>query len=235
MAQRSIVYNDKTYDISYDIVNPKGEKILLVLHGWGSNKEIMQQAFSRSLFEYKHIYVDMPGFGKSPNSTVLTTVDYAHIMQLFCDTLELKVDAIMGHSFGGKVAALMNPPYMILLSCAGIPVPKRWSVRVKIKIFKFFKLLGLGNLYYLFATKDAQGMSKVMYETLKNVVNDDFRPIFANFHQKCDIFWGEEDTATPLTSGKTIHELIKSSRFFSYTGDHFFFLAHNEAIAKEIH
>jgi pimeloyl-ACP methyl ester carboxylesterase len=147
MAQRSIVYNNQTYDISYDIVNPKSEKVLLVLHGWGSNKEIMQQAFSRSLLEYKHVYVDMPGFGKSPNTTVLRTVDYANMMQLFCEALGLRVDAIMGHSFGGKVAALMNPPYMILLSSAGIPVKKRLSVRIKIRIFKFFKLLGLGHLY----------------------------------------------------------------------------------------
>ena len=38
----------------------------------GSNKEIMKQAFGKTLPHYKHIYLDMPGFGKSNNEMILT-------------------------------------------------------------------------------------------------------------------------------------------------------------------
>jgi pimeloyl-ACP methyl ester carboxylesterase len=34
------------FDISYDIVNPKNNDVIVFLHGWGSNKNIMKQAFA---------------------------------------------------------------------------------------------------------------------------------------------------------------------------------------------
>jgi len=76
MASKDVIYNGHTYTLSYELVNPAREAVLLVLHGWGSNKEIMKQAFGKTLPEFRHIYLDMPGFGKSSNDTVLQTHDY---------------------------------------------------------------------------------------------------------------------------------------------------------------
>ena len=85
---------------------------------------------------------------------------------------------------------------------------------------------GLGFLYKFFATKDVKGMSKTMYETLKNVVDEDFSSKFADFGGRVFIFWGEEDKATPLKSGERVSRLIKNSEFHALKGDHFFFLLH---------
>ncbi len=120
MASKEISYKDKPFQLSYELVNPSQEKVLLVLHGWGSNKEIMKQAFGKTLPDYKHIYLDMPGFGKSLNEIILTTVDYANIVQLFLDALGMKATIAMGHSFGGKVSTLLNTPCLVLLSSAGV-------------------------------------------------------------------------------------------------------------------
>jgi pimeloyl-ACP methyl ester carboxylesterase len=109
MAVKSIIWDDKKFDISYEIINPKNEKTILFLHGWGSNKEIMKQAFVSKFKEFRHIYVDMPGFGKSENIYVLHTTDYANIMQNFLDELHITPSIIAGHSFGGKVSTLLNP------------------------------------------------------------------------------------------------------------------------------
>ena len=87
MASKEIRYKEHTFKLAYEIVNSTQDEILLVLHGWGSRKEIMKQAFSNTLPDYKHIYLDMPGFGKSTNEMILTTVDYANIVQLFLDAL----------------------------------------------------------------------------------------------------------------------------------------------------
>lgn len=43
----------------------------------------MKQAFEKFLPNFRHIYVDMPGFGKSSNEYTLTTKDYANIMEEF--------------------------------------------------------------------------------------------------------------------------------------------------------
>jgi alpha/beta hydrolase family protein len=141
----------------------------------------------------------------------------------------------MGHSFGGKIAALLAPRNLILLSSAGIIEPKPFVVRAKIAIFKILKRLGLAGLWRAFASKDAAGMSKTMYETLKNVVNEDFRDIFSALSpQNALIFWGKDDRATSLKSGELIHSLIRNSKFYPLAGDHFFFLQSADFIGEQI-
>ena len=234
MASKEVSYKNHTFQLSYELVNPTQEKVLLVLHGWGSNKEIMKQAFGKTLPNYKHIYLDMPGFGKSNNDMILTTVDYRHIVQLFLDTLGVKATIAMGHSFGGKVSTLLNTPCLVLLSSAGIVTVKPWSVKVKIATFKLLKPLGMKKIRELFVAPDAQGMSHEMYETFKNVVDEDFEDSFSKSKSKALCFWGKEDTATPLYTGEKIAGLIENSAFYPLDGDHFFFLAHKDFIAQTI-
>ena len=234
MASRAVKYGSDEYEISYEVVNPKCKKVVLFLHGWGANKEIMKKAFGHYLSEFCHVYIDMPGFGKSSIFKPLRTSDYAKIVANFCAELGIKPDIIAGHSFGGKVATLLKPPYLVLLSSAGIVVKKPFIVRAKIAIFKILKIFGFGKFYKLFATKDVSGMSRVMYETLKNVVDEDFTKHFADFGGRAFIFWGENDKATPVTSGESIDRLIKNSSFFPLSGDHFFFLLHAKFISDEI-
>ncbi len=226
MAVKEVKYGGKIYRISYETVNPANRDVALFLHGWGANKEIMKKAFGAYFKDLRHVYVDMPGFGASSMHGALATKDYAKIMKSFLDELGASPKIIFGHSFGGKVATLLNPEYLALLSSAGIVAKKPLWVRFKIALFKFLKLFGLGFLYKFFATKDVKGMSKTMYETLKNVVDEDFSSKFADFGGKAFIFWGEEDKATPLKSGERVSRLIKNSEFHALKGDHFFFLLH---------
>ena len=234
MALKSITYNNKQFDISYEILNPSSDKDIVFLHGWGSNKDIMNQAFSSYLCGFRHIYIDMPGFGKSSNEYVLTTKDYANIMQEFFNVLNANVIAIAGHSFGGKVATLLNPKNLILLSTAGILEEKSFDVKMKIKMSKTFNSLGLGKITKAFRSKDVDSMSENMYSTFKNVVDEDFSREFENYEKNAMIFWGEYDTATILSSGMKINSLIKNSSFNSYNGDHYFFIKYAQDIALRI-
>jgi len=234
MASKEIHYNGQPFQLSYELVNPTQEPVLLVLHGWGSNKEIMKQAFGKLLPNYKHIYLDMPGFGKSSNDMILTTEDYANIVQLFLNELNVAPKIAMGHSFGGKVATLLNTPCLTLLSSAGIVTLKPWSIKIKIATFKLLKPLGFAKIRELFVAPDAQGMSHEMYETFKNVVDEDFEASFAKSKSKALCFWGKEDTATPLYTGEKIAGLISNSEFYPLEGDHFFFLKHAAFITQTI-
>ncbi|MBD3807391.1 MAG: alpha/beta hydrolase [Epsilonproteobacteria bacterium] len=234
MAQRDVNYKKNVFNIAYDIVNPAKEDTVVILHGWGSNKEIMKQAFSKQMGELRHIYIDMPGFGKSTNPIVLTTEDYANIIKMFLDDIRVKPFFIAGHSFGGKVATLLNPICLILLSSAGILVPKPFSVRAKIAIFKILKPLGFGKMRRFFASRDVEGMSHEMYETFKNVVNEDFSKQFEAFGNNALLFWGKSDTATPLWTGEKINSIIKRSKLYPLEGDHYFFLKHPKFITETI-
>ncbi len=234
MASKEIRYKEQTFKLAYELVNPAQNEVLLVLHGWGSNKEIMKQAFGKTLPQFKHIYLDMPGFGKSTNEMILTTVDYANIVQLFLDELGVSASIAMGHSFGGKVSTLLNTPCLVLLSSAGVITVKPWSVKVKIATFKLLKPLGMKKIRELFVAPDAQGMSHEMYETFKNVVDEDFEASFSKSKSRALCFWGKEDTATPLYTGEKIAGLIENSEFYPLDGDHFFFLTHKDLIAQTI-
>jgi pimeloyl-ACP methyl ester carboxylesterase len=234
MALKEINYKGEPFKLSYEIVNPAGAETLLVLHGWGSNKEIMKQAFGKELMHHKHIYLDMPGFGASSNEMILTTKDYGEIIEKFLETLSVEPTIIMGHSFGGKVATLLNPKTLVLLSSAGVVTEKPWSIKVKIATFKLLKPLGFSKIRELFVAPDAQGMSHEMYETFKNVVDEDFESEFAKSESRALCFWGVDDTATPLYTGEKIAGLIDDSEFYPLDGDHFFFLKHAKFIANEI-
>ena len=221
MALRKINVDNKEFEIHYDIVNPTNPKNIIFLHGWGSNKEIMK-VFSENFKDFRHIYIDMPGFGKSPNPYVLTTKDYAKIIDEFLKELNIKKDIIIGHSFVGKVATLLKPDLLVLLASAGIVMPKPFSVRVKIKAYKLLKSLGLSKFRKFFVSADAKGMSENMYETFKNVVDEDFSNIFANYNGKVLIFGGKEDTAVPPEAVKKQGELFKS-KIIMLSGNHYFF------------
>lgn len=237
MAVKNIEYKNKNFEINYEIINPsKLEKTIVFLHGWGSNKEVMKSGFSSTLKDSRHIYIDMPGFGKSPNEVVLTTIDYSDIMRLFLESLGI-VDnniTIAGHSFGGKVATLLAPKNLILLSSAGIVEEKSQKVKTKIKLAKIANKLGISFLSKVFRSKDVNTMSECMYGTFKNVVDEDFRDQFAKYNGNALIFWGISDTATSLQSGEAIHHLIKNSKFYPMDGDHYFFLKNSDKIGKII-
>ena len=235
MAVKSIQYRHHTFNIGYEIVNPEAKYPLVFLHGWGSNKALMKQAFGAHLDMFRHIYVDLPGFGSSTCNMALTTDDYANIMELFLAQINANQDPIVvGHSFGGKVALLLNPRILVLIGSAGIKTAKSLKVRAKIALFKLLKVFGLTSLRKFFVAEDAKELSEPMYQTFKNVVDEDFAERFGMYTGRALLCWGREDTATPLSSAYRLRSLIGTSRLVEFDGDHYFFLTQPEAVAKEI-
>ena len=234
MALKSILFHHHTLDISYEIVNPDAKIDMIILHGWGSNKGLMKSTFAPYMDAFRHIYIDLPGFGGSTCNLALTTQDYARIIELLMVHLNASKDIIVGHSFGGKVALLLEPQVLVLLSSAGIYVSKSLKVRAKIALFKFLKLFGLAKFREFFVANDAKKLSEPMYQTFKNVVNEDFSKEFAAFEGKALLCWGREDTATPLSSGKKIEKLIPDATLKVYDGDHYFFMHHARDVAANI-
>ncbi len=232
MAHKRIRYNEHTFDLSYDLLNPSAVKSLLFLHGWGSNKELMRRAFGGGLKGFCHIYLDLPGFGKSSSDAILTTHDYAAIVSAFLEAVGRSPDAIVGHSFGGKVATLLQPPRLILLSSAGIVLPKPLGVRAKIALFKLLKPFGGDALRRFFVSADAAGMPDTMYETFKRVVDEDFSSTFAACGSPTLLCWGEGDRATPPEAGRRIEALMPDARLRFFEGDHYFFLSREEEVTE---
>ncbi len=236
MAKKQITYNSKIFDISYSITNQYQKDSVLFLHGWGSTKEIMQKSFEPYLNEFKHIYMDMPGFGKSPNNEVLNTDDYKNIVDIFINSLTLntKKIVIVGHSFGGKVATKLSPKLLVLIGSSGIIEAKTFKTKLIITLSKILNTLGLANISKLFRSADVENMCENMYKTFKNIVDEDFEREFEKRKTKTLIFWGKNDNATALSSGQKIANLMINSKLIIFDGDHYFFTNYSKQISKKI-
>jgi pimeloyl-ACP methyl ester carboxylesterase len=234
MAIKSVQYKHHTFDISYEIVNPNAKVDMIILHGWGSSKAIMSKAFAPYMDSFRHIYIDLPGFGGSTSSMALTTADVARVVELFMIQINASRDIILGHSFGGKVALLLDPTVLVLVASAGIYRSKPLKIRVKIMLFKILKIFGLSKFRSLFVAEDAKELNEHMYQTFKNVVDEDFSKEFSLYNGKALICFAKEDTATPLSSGEKISQLIKDSTLEVFNGDHFFFMKEAEKISLKV-
>ncbi len=222
MAIKKIKVDNKEFSISYEIFNLDKRKNIIFLHGWGANKEIMK-IFKDYFDDFRLVFIDMPGFGKSSNDYVLTTYDYKEIIDEFLRVLDIKKDIIVGHSFGGKVATLLNPDTLVLLSSAGILEKKPFLVKLKIKIFKILKTFGFAKFRKIFMSDDVKGMSENMYETFKNVLNEDFSGHFRDFKGKAVVFGGERDSAVSKESVKKQAQLLNVKPIILDGGHYFFF------------
>ncbi len=194
----------------------------------------MKRAFGELLEGFRHIYIDLPGFGNSTAPVALRSEDYARIVELLLIEINGRKDIALGHSFGGKVATLLEPELLVLLSSAGIVMPKPIKIKAKIALYKTLKLFGLTKFRDYFVADDAKKLSRQMYDTFKNVVNEDFSEVFSSFSNKALVCWGDKDTATPLAAGEKIASLIQDSKFVVYQGDHYFFMQHAKSVANEI-
>ena len=234
MAMKSIQYQQHTLDISYEILNPDAKIDLIILHGWGSSKSLMKKSFAPFMDSFRHIYIDLPGFGNSTCNLTLQTKDYARIVELLMIHLNAQKDIILGHSFGGKVALLLEPKVLVLVASAGIYIPKPLKVTLKIVAYKVLKIFGFAKLRSFFVADDAKELNEPMYQTFKNVINEDFSYEFSTYSGKALLCWGRDDTATPLSSAQKMDELLKDSTLDIYEGDHYFFMDHAQEISKRV-
>lgn len=71
----------------------KPARNIVFLHGWGSNKEIMQRAFAPYFKDFTHYYIDLPGFGQSP---------YGEEFGAESKMLDSSLDSSAGAGFGAN-------------------------------------------------------------------------------------------------------------------------------------
>lgn len=222
MALRNITWEGKDFPISYKILDNKSKDFALFLHGWGANKGLMERVFSAHFTSLNHLYVDLPGFGGSGNDFVLDSANYAEIITHFLRAINIAPKIVFGHSFGGKVATLLNAPNLVLLSPAGLQKSQNLGVKLKIKCAKIARFFGIKARFLI--SKDAQNLPTNMYESFKLIVREDFSEHFRTLKSKTLIFWGRNDEALPLALGEKMNDLIADSALCVCEGGHFFFL-----------
>ncbi len=200
---------------------------VLLLHGWGSSKEVYRGIINTLKGRCRLIAPDFPGCGGSDTMTAPWTLDdYCSFVLKFLDALNIENPIMMGHSHGGRVTlymtakGMLNPEKIVLLDAAGLIPKKTLKQKFRAKSFKAIKgaltlpviknysagLLDKARRHY--GSADYNAAPEVLRKTLVSLVNTDIRDVLPNIKCPSLLIWGDLDTATPLSDAKIIEQLI---------------------------
>lgn len=214
---KKLVMDDMT--ISYNDVG-QGLPVVL-LHGWGQNKEMMKPIESHVETRFRVINIDFPLFGESSDpKESWGCPEYTLWLHHFLELIDVKNPVIIAHSFGARIAIRYASEYptakLVLTGAAGIAPHRSLAVKARTGIFKTAKSIlatvGLSSITDKVKEKigsedyvEAKGIKR---NILVNVVNDDIRHLLSKISCPCLLIWGENDDATPLWMGKIMEAEI---------------------------
>jgi len=235
-------------------VSGSGERAALLLHGWGCSAQLMRSIAGALENEMRVAAVDFPGHGKEgkalPPPCPWGVPEYMEMTAEIIRRLELAPCDIVAHSFGARVAILLASTYpelvgrMILTGAAGIrkPVTGKDSARQKVykglrgamnvldktHLFGSLPEKGREALVQQFGSEDYKVLSPMMRQTFNKVIGLDLTDRLPMIKASTFLFWGSEDTATPLWMGQLMEEKIPDAALVVEEGaGHFAYIERN--------
>lgn len=200
---------------------------VLLLHGWASSFDVYNGVIAALGDRCRLVALNFPGCGQSETMRSPWNIDdYCDLVLEFIKAIGLEAPILIGHSHGGRVAlrltstGRLSPPKMVLIDSAGIIPKKSVKQKLRAKNFKAIKRLltlpGLKNhtagllerARAHYGSADYNAAPPVLRNTMVSLVNTDLRDDLHNISCPTLLIWGENDTATPLSSAEIIKERI---------------------------
>ena len=228
-----------------------GEKRVVLLHGWGCSGELMKNVGEHLAKDMTVLAVDFPAHGKSSQPPEPWGVpEYMEMTAAIIRKLELAPCDIVAHSFGARVAILLASTYpelvgrIILTGAAGIRKPQTGKATAKQKLYKGLRgamnvldkthLLGSlpdrgrEALVQKFGSPDYRALSPEMRKTFNKVISLDLTDRLEMIKAPTLLYWGAQDTETPLWMGQLMEEKIPDAGLVVEEGcGHFAYLEQN--------
>jgi len=201
----------------------KGRDVVL-LHGWGQNIEMMKP-LGDNIKNHRITIIDFPGFGNTTEPENPWTIeDYGKALKELIEELKIKKPILIGHSFGGRVAIWYASHYKVeKLILFGSPCVREIRKSTKEKILKALKKLPLMDkvgeyMKQYIGSTDYKNASKIMRETLVNVINRDLSQEASNIKVPTLLIWGSNDTEAPLSDAKKLESLLEDGALIVLEG-----------------
>jgi pimeloyl-ACP methyl ester carboxylesterase len=235
LGYKTVVIGDEIWH--YLEGGPKDAEVVLLLHGFGGDKDNWTR-FSKSLTGvYRVIAPDLPGFGES---TRHPDWDYSLPPQRsrvsgFVKALGLEQFHVVGHSMGGHLAALYTYKYpeqvlsMALFNNSGIDTPDENDMQralaegdnplVVQSLEDFDGLLAFVSYKQPFVPWPVKGVlaqralddaefNESIFGSLKSDSSSNLEPILANIEAPVLILWGEYDRVRDASSVNVMRPLL---------------------------
>ncbi len=215
-------------DINYLDYGTNIEGVIVLLHGWGQNVEMMDMLGRPFAGRFRIINIDLPGFGKTPEPPEPWTVeDYAKKVNDLLKSLNIKEPILIGHSFGGRIAICYAAKYgaskVVLLSSPFRPGKRKASIKVRIyKFIKKFKLFRSFASYLRnkWGSSDYKNASEITRGTLVKVVNEDLSNYAKAITAPVLLIYGKEDKDVPIEEARCLENLIADCGLIEYENAH---------------
>ena len=224
---------------------------VLLLHGFMCSAQMMSSVQEALCGQMRVAAIDFPGHGKNGRSAP----DYMEMTAEVIRRLKLAPCDIVAHSFGARVAILLAATYpelvgrMILTGAAGIKKPKTGGATVKQRVYKGLRgAVNLMDKTHLFGSlpergrealvqklgsADYKALSPEMRKTFVKIISLDLTDELPRVKAPTLLYWGAEDTETPLWMGKLMEEKIPDAGLVVQKGaGHFAYLEHNQAFLR---
>ena len=203
----------------------KGKPVIL-LHGWGQTYSFWESIVPLLSREYQVFVLDLPGFGYSQEpGTIWLIKDYATFLHSFVQYFKLFSPIIIGHSFGGRIAAYYTSEFpvakLILYSASGLGGVSM-STHFYMIVVKLLKYIFPNQLYSFqsWIFKPEQYKNKNIVSTKRSKL---MLEIYLNHYEKLEetykkiktptlLIYGERDYIVKPEVGKRIQGLIGNSQ-----------------------
>jgi len=232
----------------------QGKRACLLLHGWGCSAEMMGSVASLLDKEMRVAAIDFPGHGKmgkaAPPPEPWGVPQYMEMTAQIIRRLELAPCDIVAHSFGARVAILLSSTYpelvgrMVFTGGAGVKKPASGKASMKTRVYKslrgavdlaekthlFGSLPEKGReaLVQKFGSPDYRALTPEMRKTFNKVIAQDLTDELHKIKAPTLLYWGAEDTETPLWMAKVMEEKIPDAGLVVEAGaGHFVYLERN--------
>lgn len=232
------------------------KKNLLLIHGWNYRNYTKmteetdawhnRQHFVDLLAENFNIYrLNLPGFcgEKEPNKKYYTLDDFADYINHYLEKNEIKLDYVLGYSFGGSVAITWKNKYpskvkLILVSPAIIRNRDKSKKFIKTpKALKPFRNF-VRDLYLIYYVKNNEMRygTKFLKNTYQEIVRQDVTDELEKIESSeiCIIYGALDKMVNPYKLQETVAEDYQKRIAFIENGGHDIANSHPEEIITNI-
>jgi len=227
-----------------------GPKPLLFVHGWASSGRM----WLRSMWAFRHEYrmwaIDLPGCGASasPDMAWRSIERYTDHLAAFCEALDIRPYAVIGHSMGGRIAfdfarrypdrveklVAISPALtgrlgynLDLLLVGGLVgsamkfLRRLWPIATAETMSLYWAPKYLGSEAVKRTTTD---MRRVSWETatgsLRAMVRQDFSPKLAEVPHPTLLIHGQRDYTVPPDDSRIASRRLSDSQILELRGVH---------------
>ena len=232
---------------------------LFLLHGWKCSAQMMGFIQDRFADSMRTAAIDFPGHGKlgaaKEPPEPWGVPEYAALVQKAIEELDLAPCDIIAHSFGCRVAIYLASEHpeligrMILTGAAGIRKPPDKRASARQKAYKTMrKALDVAGKTHLmdrqvsqwkeklvqtFGSEDYKALTPEMRKTFNKVIGLDLTDRLPLVQAPTLLYWGAQDTETPLWMGKMMEEKIPDAGLIVEEGTgHFAYLERSDAFLR---